>query len=433
MTDPKPARPRAARGTEDILPNRIQALEHVFGTCRRVLSNAGYGELRTPLFEDTRLFIRSLGEASDVVMKEMFTVRRSEEAAESVTFRPEGTAPAVRAYLQHNLDKIRPFQKFFYMGPMFRFERPQAGRSRQFDQIGIEALGSDSPRLDAEAIALVHDCFAAVGLKNFQVHLNSIGDVADRETFRAVLKEYMAGVLDQRCDDCHNRFERNVFRMLDCKVRECQPTNATAPQFLDHLRPESRERFETTCAALDAIDIPYKRDPAVVRGFDYYTHTVFEVRCPDLGARDAVAGGGRYDNLIESMGGPSLGAVGWALGIAPLMLALQTQKHPAIAEVEAMGAPVFVVPVSDEERDAAFALTHQLRRAGVACDTDFEGKKLKSLFKVATKRGAKLMIVLGPDELAQGQVKIRDLERSEDHEWPADDALPAKLLERLSE
>lgn len=421
------ARPSSPRGTEDILPEAIPAYEHLFGAFRRVMDRHGYREIRTPLFEDTSLFVRSLGEVTDVVEKEMFTISRGDT---SVTFRPEGTAPVVRAYLQHNLDKVRAFQKLWYAGPMFRFERPQAGRSRQFHQVGIEALGSTSPLLDAEVILVAHRSFEEMGLNNYTVHLNSIGDAEDRARFREVLRAYMEPLLDQRCEDCRQRFERNVFRMLDCKVAGCQPTNRAAPRFLDHLRPRSRARFDATLEVLQRCDVPLEVDPTIVRGFDYYTHTVFEVRCPDLGARDAVCGGGRYDGLVAALGGPETGATGFAIGVTPTLLALQKQGHPAVQPREP-APPLFVAPVGDEQRVPAFLLAERLRRAGLAADTDYEDKSLKGLFKAAPKRGVRLMLVLGPDEIAGNTVQVRDLERREDVALPVDDALPAALRKRL--
>ncbi len=417
------ARLRSPRGTEDLLPEHIPCLEHVFGACRRVLERHGYREIRTPLFEETALFARSLGEATDVVEKEMFTVVRGDT---DISFRPEGTAPVVRAYLQHNLDKVRPFQKFYYLGPMFRFERPQAGRSRQFYQVGIEALGSTSPLLDAEVVAVVHRCFSEMGLRNYKVHINSIGDREDRDRFRQVLRKHMEPFLDERCADCTKRYERNVFRMLDCKVKRCQPTNASAPHFVDHLRPESKERFDATIALLSKLEVPIQVDPGIVRGFDYYTHMVFEVRCADLGARDAVCGGGRYDHLIPDMGGPELGAVGFAIGITPTLLALRSQEHPAVQPTEP-AQPIFVAPVTDDQREAAFLLTDRLRRAGLDADTDYEGKTLRALFKAAPKRGVRLVLVLGPDEVKNGTVQVRDLTASSDLTLTLDDELSAKL------
>ncbi len=418
----------APRGTEDLLPERIPFYEHVFGSCRQVLERAAYREIRTPLFEDTSLFVRSLGEDTDVVAKEMFTATRGDT---SVTFRPEGTASVVRAYLSHNLDKTRAFQKLYYMGPMFRFERPQAGRQRQFYQIGIEALGAADPRLDAEVAALAMDCFAAIGVANVHLHLNSIGDKEDRQVYREVLRAFFEPILAERCDDCRSRFARNVFRMLDCKQPQCQASNAAAPHVLDHLTPKSAERFATTRGALEDLGVPYRIDHGIVRGLDYYTHTVFEVRCPDLGARDAICGGGRYDHLIGDLGGPDLGAVGFAIGVTPTLLALELQGHGAAAEAPA-ALSIFVAPVKDAQRGAAFALVHRLRAAGLQADTDYEGKSLKAMFKAANKRGAKLLLVLGEDEVANGQVQVKDFGSGDEQRLPAGDGLAAALAERLA-
>jgi len=422
------ARYQAARGTDDLFPERIPLLEHVFGSCREVLERHGYGEIRTPMFEETQLFERSLGEVTDVVQKEMFTVTRGDT---SVTFRPEGTAPVVRAYLEHNLDKVRAFQKLYYIGPMFRFERPQAGRARQFDQVGIEVLGSQSPLVDVEVVLLAHRCFEAIGLRNYQIHINTIGDSEDRNRFRTVLRDYFEPLLAERCDDCKQRVERNVFRMLDCKVRGCQPSNRAAPKFLDHVSDQSRTRFEESLDLLQQLEIPLTVDNDIVRGFDYYTHTVFEVRCPDLGARDAVCGGGRYDDLIADMGGPGLGAMGFAIGVTPTVLALEKQGHEA-TKPESPGVDVFIVPVTPAERRPAFLLADRLRSQGLQADTDFEDRSVRALFKTADKRGVKLLVVLGPDELASGNLKVKDLRKSEELSVPNDANLAATLAGRLS-
>jgi histidyl-tRNA synthetase len=419
---------QASKGTEDLLPERIPAFEHLYGACRDVFARYGYAEIRTPLLEETALFVRSLGEATDVVEKEMFTVARGDT---SVTFRPEGTAGVVRAYLEHHFDKQQTFQKFFYIGPMFRFERPQAGRMRQFDQVGIEVLGSYSPLLDAEAIVVAQRCFEAAGLRNFQTHLNSIGDRADRERFRAVLKQYMASVLPQRCADCQQRFQRNVFRMLDCKVPGCQPSNRDAPRFLDHLTAESRAHFDRVRAALAKLEIPHVVDPAIVRGFDYYTHTVFEVRCPDVGARDAICGGGRYDDLVADIGGAPQGAVGFAIGVTPTLLALEKQGHGS-SKSRAPALEVFVAPVSEGEREVAFLLCERLRRAGLGCDTDYEGRSLKGQFRAADKRGVRLLLMLGPDEVRSQTVKVKDFQSKEEFTAKDGDDLAATLRERLA-
>jgi histidyl-tRNA synthetase len=337
----------------------------------------------------------------------------------------------VRAYLEHNLDKVRPFQKLYYLGPMFRFERPQAGRSRQFDQVGIEVLGSRSVLVDVEVVLLAHRCFEAIGLENYHIHINTIGDKTDRDRFRSVLKDYFQPLLKDRCDDCKQRFERNVFRMLDCKVKACQPSNKAAPKFLDHVSPESRRRFEESVDLLQQLEVPLRLDNDIVRGFDYYTHTVFEVRCSDLGARDAVCGGGRYDDLIADMGGPDLGAMGWAIGVTPTVLALTKQGHQA-TKPQSPGVDIFIVPVSATERTPAFLLAEQLRRQGLQTDTDFEERSVRALFKSADKRGVKLLLVLGPDELQNNTVKIKNLRTSEELSLPNDATLATNLAGRLS-
>ena len=422
------ARYRAARGTEDLLPDRIPLLEHVFGSCRQVLERHGYGEIRTPMLEETRLFERSLGEVTDVVQKQMFTVTRGDT---QVTFRPEGTAPVVRAYLEHNLHKTRPFQKLYYMGPMFRFERPQAGRARQFDQVGIEVLGSVSPLVDVEVVLVAHRCFEAIGLKNYRIHINTIGDTQDRDRFRTVLKDYFQPLLGERCEDCQQRFQRNVFRMLDCKVAGCHPSNQQAPKFLDHVTDQSRARFQESLDLLEQLQVPLQVDHGIVRGFDYYTHTVFEVRCPDIGARDAVCGGGRYDHLIADMGGPDLGAMGFAIGVTPTLLALKKQGHK-IVEPQSQGIDVFVAPVDKGQREPGFLLAEQLRRQGLRVDTDYQDRSLRAQLKAADKRGVKLVVVLGPDELAADKVTVKDLRGSEELTLANDAGLAEALAKRLS-
>ncbi|MBK8977920.1 MAG: histidine--tRNA ligase [Planctomycetes bacterium] len=421
---PLPDRPK---GFDDLLPDDVPRYEHVIGSFRRVAEAAGFREIRTPLLEDLGLFQRSLGEVTDVVQKEMFTVPRQEE---TLALRPEGTASVVRAYLAASLHKTAPFQKLYYAGPMFRAEQPQSGRRRQFDQCGVEALGSSSPLLDAEVMAVAVRSFEAMGLRNVELRVNSIGDAGDREVFRAALTEHMRAHLGARCDDCKERFTRNVFRMLDCKVPGCQPSNASAPRFLDHLGATSRARFDATLAGLTALGVEHAVDHGIVRGFDYYTHTVFELLCRDVGARSAVCGGGRYDTLISDGGGPELGATGFAIGVIPTLVALEKQGHPKAQRGEP-GIDAFVAAVTEGERLPAFRLADRLRGAGLGADCDFEDKKLKAQFKQADRRGARLVVILGPEEVANGRVKIRDLRAGEDLELPDDAALPAALAARL--
>ncbi len=397
-----------ARGTRDEFPEDLAIVEKLERVARDLFRRFGAREIRTPLFEETKLFVRGLGEGSDVVSKEMFTVAREES---SYTFRPEGTAGVVRAYVEKGLPKSRPFQKLFYIGPMFRFERPQAGRLRQFDQIGLEVLGSLDPLLDAEAIHLAASFFDEIGLPGVEARVNSMGDTADLEAYRERLRAWAAPAVATRCEDCRVRFERNVLRMLDCKVEACRVANRTAPSMNDVLRPESRAHLEAVVAALKALGRPVVVDAAIVRGFDYYTRTVFELHHPGLGARTAVCGGGRYDHLIAELGGPDLGAVGFAIGVVPTIAALEKLGAAAVPMLPELDA--FVVVLEGVDRARGFALVDSLRRAGLAADLDHpegsDGKlrSLKAQLRAADRSRAAAALLLGPDEVAAGTVTCK--------------------------
>jgi len=421
------ARIHAPRGTEDLFPDKVAQFDHVTNQCRQVLERYGYAEIRTPLFEDTALFVRSLGEVTDIVEKEMFTCERGDT---SVTFRPEATAGVARAYVEHKLDKVRPFQKLYYIGPMFRFERPQAARQRQFYQVGIEAIGSHDPRLDAEVVHIAALCLEAVGLTGFGVHINSVGDSDDRERYREVLREWIRPKLDQYCDDCKQRFERNVFRVLDCKVRSCQQLNRNAPAFVDNLGDASREHFEAVQHALGALGRNFEIDKGIIRGLDYYTHTVFELRLPSLGARDTLVGGGRYNGLVEEVGGPPTPAIGFSLGVTGTLLALEQAGLAKDKAVEP-SCPVFVAALADGDRLAAFVVAEDLRQAGLTVDLDFEGKSLKAQMRNASRRGAQVVLILGEDERNRGVIQVKDMVRSVQHELPLDGDLPGEVARLL--
>ncbi len=419
----------APRGTEDLLPEQIPLFDHVLETCRKVLEQYAYLEIRPPLFEETSLFVRSLGEVTDVVEKEMFTCQRGDT---SVTFRPEATASVVRAYLQNHLDKTRPFRKLYYIGPMFRFERPQAARQRQFHQVGIEAIGSHDPRLDAEVIHVAATCVEALGIQGFTVHMNSIGNAEDRVHYKDALKSFLEPQIQQYCKDCQRRYERNIFRVLDCKERECKKRNTDAPAFLDVLCEESATHFAEVQQALGALNREFEIDKGIIRGLDYYTHTVFEIRLPSLGARDTIVGGGRYDGLIEEMGGQSTPAIGFSLGVTGVLLAMGKQ---GLAE-EHLGeppCPVYVASLGEEDRASAFVLAEGLRRAGLTVDLDFEGRRIKPQLRQAAKRGARVVLIIGEDERARQVVQVKDMEHSEQIELPNDGDLPTeiqRILER---
>ena len=429
---------RSPRGMRDVLPEEAPLWRALEETARRLARLRGFREIRPTLLEETDLFVRSVGEVTDIVEKEMFTLQKGKT---SLSLRPEGTAGIVRAYLQAGYPKTQPVQRLFHTGPMFRYERPQKGRERMFTQFDVEALGSTDPRLDAEVIALAVAFFRALGFRSggddgLVVHLSSMGDGADRDRFREVLRDFVRPVLSEFCELCQSRFERNVLRMLDCKNPACREAlerqslrrepEPSVPSMLDEgmLAPENREHFEMVEACLAGLGIRYVRDPGLVRGLDYYTRTVFEVHYPALGARSAVCGGGRYDHLIEELGGPDLGAVGFAVGFSPTLIALRELGLEPALEPDAAAA--YVVAAGDGLGREVFLLAEELRAAGVGAVYDTEGRSVKAQMKAANKGGHRFALVLGPDELARGSVQVKDLRASEQEEVPR-----AELVERL--
>jgi histidyl-tRNA synthetase len=399
---------RGPRGTRDILPEEVGLWRHLEETARAVFTRAGYGETRTPIFEDTELFVRSTGEDTDIVEKEMYTLERADGT--SITLRPEGTPSIARAYIEHDLAKQAPFRKFFYVGPMFRYERPQAGRSRQFHQAGVEAFGSESPLLDVETIDLAAQFFDAIGLTGYEIRINSIGCAGCRGDFRQLLRARLEGRRSQLCENCRRRFERNVFRILDCKEEACSGIIMTLPVVADHLCPACAEHWRQVQAGLKALGRPYLHDPHLVRGLDYYTRTVYEFVHGGLGARNAVCGGGRYDNLIGELGGSPVGGIGFAVGFEPTVAALSADaRERATKAGSPPGLDAYVVRASDGARLAALQLAHELRQAGFACDLDYEGRSLKAQMRSANRLQARFALILGEDEVAGDTVTVRDM------------------------
>jgi histidyl-tRNA synthetase len=362
----------------------------------------GYREVRPPLLEETELFKRSVGEVTDIVEKEMFTIERNDH---SFTLRPEGTAGAVRAYLEAGYAKNAPFQKLYYLGPMFRYERPQKGRERQFTQFGVECIGSLDPRLDAESVHLAVSFFRRLGLAGLEVRLNSMGDGPDRDAYREAVRAFVRPNLAKYSEDSQRRFERNVLRVLDSKDPRDVELNAGAPRLLDHLGDENRAHFERVVALLHGLGVDAVVDPTVVRGLDYYTRTVFEVHCPSLGARSALCGGGRYDHLVAQLGGPELGAVGFAIGFTGTLTALS--EAGLLAGRNEPPVPCFVACADDSARDAALAIASELRGAGVGALFDQDERKLKRQLEVAAKGAHPLVAVVGAQELASGVVQLK--------------------------
>lgn len=405
----------------DTLPAEMPLIRLLEDAARRVFHLYGYEEIRTPMFEETRLFVRGIGEATDIVEKEMYTFSEGED---SITLRPECTAPVVRAVVEHDFLKQKGFWKLFYIGPMFRKERPQAGRLRQFTQIGGEAVGSGDPTVDAESILLAARFFREIGLDGVQVKINSIGCPDCRAAYREVLKNFLRPRLAELCPDCQGRFERNVFRVLDCKNPKCKEIARAAPPMREHLDPACRAHFEAVTAMLKEAGQAFRIDDHLVRGFDYYTRTVFELSHASLGARDAVCGGGRYDNLVEELGGPKGPCVGFAVGVVPTILALQKSVGAQAATPPVVD--LYVAALNDEVRPFVFKTAEALRRAGVSTEIDYEKRSLKAQMRSANKLGARYVIVVGPDEVSTGQVKLKQMASGEE-EMVAIDQAPAKV------
>ncbi len=419
------------QGTEDLLPDQWGHWRRLYATARRLFELYGYGEMRTPIIEEARLFVKGTGATTDIVEKEMYVIPPAEdEETGGVALRPEGTPPVVRGYLEAALHKQQTFQKFYYAGPMFRRERPQKGRLRQFHQLGVEAIGSDSPLLDAETIFLAMKIFGQVGLEESELSLNTLGCRECRPRYRAEVKRMLREWADRLCEDCRRRLERNVFRVLDCKKEGCQEVVQEVPPVTEYLDEECAEHHEALKAALRREGVDFTEDHRLVRGLDYYTRTVYEIKHPGIGARDAICGGGRYDDLVELLGGPSLPCVGFAIGVEPTLLAMEAELGPA--EDTSPRPDVYVVRFEEEAREACFGLTQKLRDAGIAAETDFEDRSAKSQMRVADRLNARLCFLIGGRELEQNQVLIRDMAGGEQWNVPREEA-PQRVIEWLQE
>jgi histidyl-tRNA synthetase len=406
------------KGMNDILPARIGLWHEMESVAREVFALYGYREVRTPAVEHASVFARGVGEATDIVKKEMYVFE--DKGEELLALRPEGTAGTVRAFVEHGCFVEGP-QKWFYMGPMFRRERPQKGRYRQFHQIGCEAFGIAEPLVDAEQIALLDDYLARLGV-HARLRLNSVGDAACRPAYLADLRAYLDGHRKTLCADCNERIERNPLRVLDCKVETCQPVLDAAPRLLDRLCPDCRAHLDAVRSALDALGVAYEMDTRLVRGLDYYVRTAYEFTSDALGAQSAVAGGGRYDPLVETLGGPPTPGIGFALGQERLALILEKvghappERHP----------DVFFVSADAEGAREALRRAAALRKAGIACDLDPRGGKMKAQFRQAERVGARFAVVLGGNEVASGRAKLKDLATREESAVDLDD-LAARL------
>lgn len=394
------------KGTADILPGQSALWQHVEAIAKRIMESYQYREIRTPLFENYDVFARSSGETSDVVSKEMYTF--ADKGGRQMALRPEGTAGVVRAYVENKLygpDHEKPY-KVYYMGPMYRYERPQSGRQREFHQIGVEAFGVDSPALDAEVIALAKDLLEALGAKHLKFAINTLGDPASRAAYHQALVAFLTPFQAQLSADSKVRLEKNPLRILDSKDKGDQAIVADAPKILDYLTPEATAHFEAVQGFLKALGIPYEIDADMVRGLDYYNHTIFEVMSDDAvfgGGYTTVLAGGRYNGLVEELGGPQTPGVGFAMGVERAMLLLSGQAIET-------ALPAYIVTIGEAAQAAALRLAHALRRQGVAVDMDFQGRKPKAQFKSANKANAQLVMTLGDSELASATVQVKNMQ-----------------------
>jgi len=411
---------RAPKGTADMLPQTARAWEHLNRVAQELFSRYGYEPIYTPVFEHTEVFTRGIGEATDVVSKEMYTFE--DKGGRSITLRPEATASVVRAALEHSLTGNGQFAKVYYAGPMFRYERPQKGRMRQFWQIGAELLGAAEPSADAELITLLWRFFEACGIPagSMRLLINSMGDENCRPAYRtkvaAYIREHSAGL----CEECNRRAETNPLRAFDCKNPGCRELMSAAPLLRDELCDDCGTHYSAVKRYLDALGIPYIEDPSLVRGLDYYTRTVFEVQVDaGLGSQNAIGGGGRYDRLMQEYGGPATPGLGFALGFERTVLAMEACGAPVEAPVR---AEVYVARVDESVAGATFALAAALRDAGISAEEDHQGRSLKSQFKQADRIGARFVAIIGPDELAAGTFTLRDMGTKEESAVPIAEA-----------
>ena len=404
------------RGTYDILPSQSYKWQYLIRRFQDHAAAYGYSEISTPIFESSGLFERSSGESSDVVQKEMyrFTDRKGREFA----LRPEGTAPVVRSFVENAWDASGVKTKLYYIGPMFRYDRPQAGRYRQFWQYGIEFFGSQHPFYDAEVIALLWTYLSGLGLKKIQLRINSVGCPNCVSGYETALREYFQPHLDKLCSDCQKRYELKPKRLLDCKVPSCQAIAKQAPSQLDHLDDDCRQHFDSVQKQLDLAGVPYIIDPRIVRGLDYYSHTAFEVIFEGLGAQNSLAGGGRYNYLVEQVGGKSVPAIGFAGGFERLLLALEEES----IQIGAIPRPdAYALAMGEAAAIALLPVIYGLRNLGVKVDHDPEKGSFKAQMKAANHSGARFALIIGEDELAANSIILKDMESGNQHSLPLND------------
>jgi histidyl-tRNA synthetase len=409
---------KAIRGFNDILPDEIGKWQFVEETVREVFEGFGFSEIRIPILERTELFSRGIGEATDIVEKEMYTF--TDRSGNSLTLRPEATASMARSYLEHQLYTFDPVAKLYYIGPMFRYERPQKGRYRQFYQIDTEVFGVENPMVDAEVIVMLIHFLKRVGLEKLELQINSLGCRACRPRYREELKKFLTKKAFQLCEDCQRRLQTNPLRIFDCKVETCQGAIANSPKVSDFICPECQKHFDKVKEYLETAGLTYILNPRMVRGLDYYTRTAFEVVSYQLGSQNAVTGGGRYDNLFQEIGGLDVPGIGFAIGMERLVSLLSKDR-------EFVQTPhLFIAALGEGTLKEAYQIINQLHLEGIRAELDYEGKSLKSQMRRADKLKARYVLILGEDELKRGKAVLRNMESKSQEEIPIN-----KLLETL--
>ena len=407
------------RGTNDFLPGEVEKWQYLEGVIRELFATYHYKEIRTPIFEHTELFLRSVGETSDIVSKEMYSFE--DKGLRHVTLRPEGTAGTVRAFVENKLFSQSLPQKLYYIGPMFRYDQPQAGRYRQFHQFGCEVLGSKEPSVDAEVITFAVDLFEKLGLKSLSVLLNTVGCDHCRPRYQQALKDYFSQYKDQLCPSCLERLEKNPLRLLDCKEERCKAVAQHAPTTLEYACDDCKAHFEKVCAYLESVGIHYQIDTTLVRGLDYYTQTAFEVVMNKVGSQqNAICGGGRYNKLVSQIGGDDIPGMGFAAGMERVLL---TVEEEGIQLPVPNAIDVYVAPLGEAAKAVCFKLVHSLRQRGLIVETDYLSKSMKAQMKTADKNNARYTVIIGDDELAKGEATVRDMAASSQENVPLDKIL----------
>ena len=405
---------QAIRGVNDIMPDEIEKWRWVENKANQVFNCYGFKEIRLPIFEKTKLFSRGIGETTDIVEKEMYTFE--DRGGEKVTLRPEGTASVVRAFIEHKMYTTQTVQKFYYLGPMFRYERPQAGRFRQFYQIGVEAMGSHNPSIDAEVMIMLMEFFNVLGLNQFELQINSLGCNKCRPEYRETLKKSITNHLDDLCENCNTRYQKNPLRVLDCKIERDIEIASGLPKITEYICNKCKCHFEKVQALLRETQIPYSINSNLVRGLDYYTHTAFEVTSRELGAQNAISGGGRYNTLVEEFEGPPTPCFGFALGLERLISLIPFDKMESIET----NPDVFVVALGEEAKLKVFNLVHQLRSGGISVERDYDGGSIKSQMRKANRSASSFALIIGENEIKSGNYQLKNMQDGKQSNITAD-------------